>query len=137
MPPVEFSLSGSGITPFISTHYPNIPDAGEFPPKVFGGNPVIIVNPEDTSVSTARQTSQTNLTANVRARIDRGLEGRRAISFTNTSSTSIVYIGGSDITVGTGHALPPYGQIAFDMKEVIRWWAISSVNLTVTAIEVA
>lgn len=135
---VGFSQLGSGTVAYTNDVLTNIPAQTPNGIVYRDGMQIILVNPEDSSVHRGLETRQITLSAGVAARIDIGMPYRRAVAITNTSTNGTLYIGPTaSVTTGTGHAVLKGSSIAFDMKNLVPIYGISSIDLTVTCIEVA
>jgi hypothetical protein len=58
------------------------------------------------------------------------LSNRKAVSILNYSNVNWIYIGGSDVTVGTGYPIQPYQGIPFDLGSGSQLYAICETGKT-------
>jgi hypothetical protein len=136
-----FSTVGSGTVPHIGygpAHnfpqgaYPGAHSKNEL--RTREGDGVILLNPEDFSISIGLRTSSVTVTTSAVALPINALENRRALVIHN-NGTSVVYLGASNVTTANGLPLAVNEKIAFDIQNnpnvVVYAVATSSVDVRI------
>lgn len=100
------------------------------------GTSVVVLNPEDASVFGPLRSQQITVGSTAQAIPASPYEYRRAIAIYNESTTSVVYIGGPDVTTANGFPLLPGEKFAIDASAKAIVYAITSSSISIRIIEV-
>jgi len=143
MPHTATTHPGSGTVPSI---YSSLPGESDYKTKravVYrDAEAVAIMNPEDLSAYRGGGDTQiVALTGGAAQRLDKGVEGRRAVAIINTHETAILYIGFRDtITTSAGPLagwpILPRTGITIDCTNRYKIWGRSTVAIDAGVMEV-
>jgi len=136
---------GSGAIPHISDgpHHGITP--GTFPVpdqrhalRTRRGDGMVVLNPEDFSVSIGLRSSVVSVTTSATALPTIPLEFRRALVIHNNGA-STVFLGASDVTISTGFPLLAGADIAFDIQnnQNVVVYAIATGTVEVRVLELS
>ena len=136
---------GSGTIPhvgygpahnFVEGAYPGAGSRNELRTRT--GDGVVMLNPEDFSVSIGILSSAITVTTSATPLPESPLEYRRAIVIHNNSASTI-YLGGSTVTVLTGLPLSAGEKIAFDIQgnSNVQIYAVASTSVNVRIMELS
>lgn len=140
-----FSTVGSGTIPhigygpahsFIEGAYPGANSKNSLRTRV--GDGVVVLNPEDFSVSIGLRSSVVTVGASATRLPTEPLEYRRALVIHN-NGVATIYIGGPSVTVSNGLPIAPGEKIAFDIQNNpnVVVYAIAGSNTNVRLMEFA
>lgn len=140
-----FATVGSGTIPhvgygpahhFTPNAYPGAHSKNEL--RTRAGDGVILLNPEDFSISIGVRPSAVTVTATPTPLPANPLEYRRALVIHNNGASTI-YLGDSSVTVSNGMPLSAGEKIAFDIQNNpnVTIYAVSAGSVNVRILELA
>lgn len=143
MPHTATTIPGSGTIPSIYGSLPGESDHGTHRAvKWRDAEAIAIMNPEDFSAFRGPGDTQiVSVSAGAAVRLDKGVEGRRAVAIINTHETAILYVGFRNNITTTAGALAgfpvlPRTGISIDCTNRYKIWGKSIATIAAGIMEV-